>query len=386
MTVLIDHRHIRPDAVQFHKYHGSDRESEIPKLLEFDLIFTTYATLTAEFCRGDSILHQIKWFRLVLDEGEWISKTFEFSQLKTTPAHVIRHQSTKQFKAVFELQSNFRWCLTGTPIQNKLDDLASLVKFLRIPLLDKMPNFRRHVIRPIELEQGDYLRNIRLLLDSMCLRRTKGLLNLPEPIERLLWVQLSPEEDQMYTRIGDQARIEIENAICGRKTTKAYSTALQILLQLRLLCNVGTYERSPSKKSKLKGSSDPVKIFQSLQQVNQANCAFCSGNVHSLGISENPDSAYLTNCRHLICANCLQMQESDIEWNRHEMKTECTSCVEQVTNYLMARSQGVEVEESFFDTFQPFSIKVEAERGYSSKISVLLSNIVEDMNDHKRFG
>lgn len=385
MLIWID-RHIRPDAVKSYKYHGSNRETDIPKLLEFDLIFTTYATLAAEFCRGDSILHQIRWFRVVLDEGELIAKGLEVFLLKITLAHTIRHQSTKQFRAVFELQSNFRWCLTGTPIQNKLDDLASLVKFLRIPMLDSMPSFRRNIIRPIELERGDHLRNLRLLLDSMCLRRTKGLLNLPEPTERLSWIQLSPEEDQVYTRIGDQARIEIENAICGRKTTKAYSTVLQILLQLRLLCNVGIYERGLSKKSKAKGSSDSVKIFQSLQQADQAKCAFCSGDVRSLGISESPDSAYLTNCRHLVCASCLQLLENEIEWNKHETKTECSSCVEQVTQYLMTRSQGLGAGGPFFDKIQPTSIEVGAEQGYSSKISALLANLAHDSTDHKRFG
>lgn len=379
-------RHIRPDAVKFHKYHGSNRESEVPKLLEFDIIFTTYATLTAGFCRGDSILHQIRWFRLVLDEGELISKTFEISSLMINSAHVIRHQSTKKFRAVFELESNFRWCLTGTPIQNKLDDLASLVKFLRIPVLDTMPTFRKQIIRPIELEQDDYLRNLRLLLDSMCLRRTNELLNLPVPTERLSWVQLSPKEDHLYTRIGDQARIEIENAICGRKTTKAYSTVLQILLQLRLLCNVGTYQRGLSKKSATKDSSDPVKVFQSLQKADQANCVFCSNGVRSLGISECPDSAYLTNCQHLICASCLQIQENDIQWNKHQKKPECSSCLEQITQYFMARSQGVEAGESFFDAIQPSSIEFEAENGYSSKMSALLSNLAQDMTNHKRFG
>lgn len=287
---------------------------------------------------------------------------------------------------MFEVQSKFRWCLTGTPIQNKLDDLASLVKFLRIPLLDTMPNFRRHVIRPIELGQGDYLRNLRLLLDSMCLRRTKGLLNLPEPIERLFWIQLSPEEDQMYTRIGDKARMEIDNAICGRKTTKAYSTVLQILLQLRSLCNVGTHEHGQSKRSKTKGSSAPAKFFRSLQQAGQASCAFCSVDVRSLGISEKPDSAYLTGCRHLICASCLQIQENDLEWNKHETKTECSSCEEQVAQYFMARSQGVEARESVLNQTQPSSMEIEAEQGYSSKMSAVLSNIEHDMTDHKRFG
>lgn len=62
-------RHILPNTLNVHKYHGLKRESDPLKLLDFDVIFTTYATVAAEFRRCSNILHSINWFRIVLDEG-----------------------------------------------------------------------------------------------------------------------------------------------------------------------------------------------------------------------------------------------------------------------------------------------------------------------------
>jgi DNA repair protein RAD16 len=60
-----------------------------------------------------SPIHKIKWKRVVLDE-----------------AHNIKERSTNTAKAAFELQAEHRWCLSGTPLQNRVGELYSLVRFL----------------------------------------------------------------------------------------------------------------------------------------------------------------------------------------------------------------------------------------------------------------
>jgi SWI/SNF-related matrix-associated actin-dependent regulator of chromatin subfamily A3 len=61
--------HITPDSLNFLRYHGPKRETDVSRIAGFDVVLTTYGTLTAEFCRGTNLLHGINWFRVVLDEG-----------------------------------------------------------------------------------------------------------------------------------------------------------------------------------------------------------------------------------------------------------------------------------------------------------------------------
>ena len=83
----------------------------------FFLILFTYFLLSnfSTFHHLQSILHLVSWFRVILDE-----------------AHMIKDRSTSTAKAVFNLNSLNKWCLSGTPLQNRVGELYSLVRFLRI--------------------------------------------------------------------------------------------------------------------------------------------------------------------------------------------------------------------------------------------------------------
>ena len=63
-------RHILPNIFTVHKYHGPKRETNPAKLRNFDIVFRTYATIAVEFCKGVSLIHQLEYYRLVLDEGK----------------------------------------------------------------------------------------------------------------------------------------------------------------------------------------------------------------------------------------------------------------------------------------------------------------------------
>lgn len=117
------------------KFHGVERRSLAAEIETADIVLTTYNTLTRDFhTKGaPSILHRLEWYRVVLDEGP-IRGTIPYDRL-TFLAHIIRHKGTTFNKAVSELNAKSRWCLSGTPIQNKLDDIGALFAYILIQSL-----------------------------------------------------------------------------------------------------------------------------------------------------------------------------------------------------------------------------------------------------------
>ena len=98
-------------------HYGYQRAVDIQTLEDQDLVLTTYGTLSSEFNpnnRSASPLLRTHWNRVILDE-----------------AHYIKNKQTKVASACYSLDTIYRWCLTGTPIQNRLDDLYSLIFFLK---------------------------------------------------------------------------------------------------------------------------------------------------------------------------------------------------------------------------------------------------------------
>lgn len=99
-------------------------------------------------------------------------------------AHTIRNRKTKTHRACLRLRGRFRWCLTGTPLQNHADDAQPLFAFLRAQPLDEWSVWTRAVGRPIRDGDEAGLALLRLVLRSVSLRRTKEILagQIPEKV------------------------------------------------------------------------------------------------------------------------------------------------------------------------------------------------------------
>ena len=84
--------------------------------------------------------------------------------------------SSSNHQAAASLDASYRWCLTGTPLQNKPDDIQSLFHFLRVhPVQDKSV-FQQVVSKPIQLGEEQGLARLRLLLSTVSLRRAKAVI------------------------------------------------------------------------------------------------------------------------------------------------------------------------------------------------------------------
>ncbi len=121
-------------------HHGPNRTKSVDKLKQYDIVITTYQVLASEHAScGDSPnglkkgCFGVHWYRAMLDE-----------------AHTIKNRNAKMTKACYEIQSHYRWCLTGTPMQNNLDELQSLIKFLRIQPYCQMTSWKESISGPMK--------------------------------------------------------------------------------------------------------------------------------------------------------------------------------------------------------------------------------------------
>ena len=222
--------HIKPGTLSYYIYHGNNRCNDAKELSKFDMVITTYNIVSSEFNRRskkrtDSPLEQTNWFRIVLDE-----------------AHMIREQSTTQSKAICTLSAQRRWAVTGTPIQNRLDDLGALIKFLRIKPFDEKGGFTQFILSPFKTADPDILPKLRLLVDSITLRRLKDRINLPARHDRIVRLKFSDEEQALYDWFAKDSDNKMRIIASEQKKSlggKTYVHILRAILRLREICAHG---------------------------------------------------------------------------------------------------------------------------------------------------
>lgn len=172
-------------ALETNLFHGAKREHRPKTLAKYDVVLTTYGIVTSDK-KDDGCLFQIKWKRIILDEG-----------------HVIRNHKSLQSEAVCALNAKYRWVLTGTPIHNKEFDMYAAIKFLRCRPFDELNYWKTW----IQTKGGASSERLQTLLKSILLRRTKDQLiasgevqSLPTKTIKNYPVQLNSEERKVYAK------------------------------------------------------------------------------------------------------------------------------------------------------------------------------------------
>ncbi|KAE9372536.1 hypothetical protein N431DRAFT_375776 [Stipitochalara longipes BDJ] len=341
-------------------YHSHGREGDPKVLADSDIVLSTYHTIAAESRDTTSPLWKIKWFRIVLDE-----------------AHIIRRMTTKLFKSIKSLQSNFRWCLTGTPIQNSLEDLAALVNFIQSYPLDDFHVFKKHIISPLMKGSEKGVDNLRQLLDSICLRRTKQLLNLPEVISESRLLSFSSREKKQYIDTRDEL-VKIINQNRLQPQNKSYLGVFQLQLQLRRLCNHGTFQ----KKYIGVQDFDPEQAIAHLRKQKQAMCEVCGIHVTGIHGIEEQRSGSFTTCGHLLCSKCIpEMMRALQKINGQDGCLQCSLCPETIFGeYLVTEEASSKPPRSGSENLSAWQFFDKG--GCSTKISAA----VTDIEQHKTEG
>ncbi|KAF5540893.1 DNA repair recombination rad5c [Fusarium napiforme] len=336
-------------SIKTGKYYGKDRNSKVNEYLDFDIVFTTYHTIAYSMNKPDSLVFRIKWFRIILDE-----------------AHMIRRRETTLYQAASQLSAAYRWCLTATPIQNHLEDLGSLLGFLRISELEHKAAFRKHIVVPFSDDITAALRRVAILLDSICLRRTQELLHLPQVSERHHYIELQDSERRQYDQtLANMACFIRGKASLGPGKRNGFGI-FQAQLQLRLLCNHGTFQKPFKDSDHRDKKAEREDFLHSLGSNAQITCSLCGIPIPAFDLLGGSDS-YNHPCGHKLCQECiLQNDEAGVSPENRFLARPCPLCKGMIEESHSSNSQSFvgELDSSHFDP-----------EGYSSKMNALIQDL-----------
>ncbi len=207
-------------TLRVHIHHGPDRlkDRQFAKTARAsDLVITTYALAT----RDRDTLAAVKWGRVALDEAQ---------NIKTIDA--------KQTKAIRSLPALHRVALTGTPVENRLSELHSIMDFLNPGLLGPAATFKRTYATPIERwRDHEAAERLRHVTGPFILRRLKTdkqiISDLPEKIEMRVDCHLTKEQATLYQAVVDEM-LQKAQTVTGIERS---GIILAALMKLKQVCN-----------------------------------------------------------------------------------------------------------------------------------------------------
>ncbi len=213
---------------------GPDREALFSQITDCDLAITSYALLRRDIDR----YRDLSFSTVVLDEAQH-----------------IKNPESQNAKAACALRARSRFILTGTPIENSIRDLWSLFDFLLPGYLGSRQDFKDRYETPLlEGNKEDVARRLSRRIQPYVLRRLKRdvLEDLPEKIEQIVEVELTPSQKAAYAGFQIAARKEIDALAESSASGAARMRILTALLRLRQLCCdlrlIRPEEQTPSSK------------------------------------------------------------------------------------------------------------------------------------------
>jgi superfamily II DNA or RNA helicase len=198
--------------------HGTHRKALHDQMTSVDLVVTTYALLA----RDKDILAKVDWDLVIVDE-----------------AQVLKNPASQTAKALRDIPTKGRLALTGTPMENSLQDLWTLFDWVVPGLLGDRKTFQAVFRTPIE-KQGDRASQARLnrRVRPFLLRRTKAAVatELPPRTEILERVELSKPQQALYEAVRSQMDVRVREAVASKGLAASRITILDALLKLRQVC------------------------------------------------------------------------------------------------------------------------------------------------------
>jgi SNF2 family DNA or RNA helicase len=197
---------------------GAKRKKNFPNIPYADLVLTSFALLQ----RDIETLQQTPFHIVALDE-----------------AQNIKNPSAKVSRAACELDATHRLCLSGTPIENHLGELWSLMRFLLPGFLGTHEAFRTRFQTPIEKEEDEERRDdLKNRIAPLILRRTKDQVASELPPKTILIhpIDLTTEQKDLYETVRATMDKRVRDAIAAQGMEQSRIVFLDALLKLRQIC------------------------------------------------------------------------------------------------------------------------------------------------------
>jgi superfamily II DNA or RNA helicase len=225
-------------------YAGQSRRTLLPEIAAHDLVLVTYPTLRLDF--------------------EEFQK-FNFHYVIADEAQAIKNSESITHKACRLIRGSHRLAMTGTPVENSIDDLFSIMDFVNPSLLGSA--IRSQMSRAATHEKLDTsaLGQLAKSLSPFILRRTKGqvLKDLPEKVEKVIFCELSDAERRNYDELRDHYRTHLRGEIERRGIARSKIIILEALLRLRqAACHPGLVDKK-------RASHESTKLETLIAQIQQ---------------------------------------------------------------------------------------------------------------------
>lgn len=308
-----------------------------------------------------------------------------------------------------------RLCLTGTPLQNRLDDYAALVKFLRIVPFDNKHIWAHWIGGPLKSGNATGLARLQILTSATTLRRSKAqkidgklILDLPAKHETTRYVYMSPNERQMYELTRKVSKNIVDNITSARQM-KEYVNILQAIMRLRQICchrallssEGGASSETGNIMNGGKTQSDAINVddfdvqikkpltasqayqlFDLMKEAGETTCVGCRQKdialVQATGEKEPSKQVlgYLTPCAHPLCHGCVQAFKDFIPDYREGIVASCPVCgtLAEMRMFELRERESTEIKRAGRKKFHlDGSDAIEP----SSKLQVLMNDLDE---------
>jgi SNF2 family DNA or RNA helicase len=200
-------------------YTGINREKNPNLFVKYDLVISTYGTVRVDV----DILKNFKFNYIILDESQ-----------------SIKNPQSQSARAVKLLRAAHRLVLTGTPIENSVQELWSQLAFINPGLVGNLPTFTERFVVPIE-KQGDQakMQQLKAIIRPFVLRRTKDQVaeELPPKVEQVVYCNMTEEQSEAYETVKSYFRNEILKSIKEMGLAKSHLALLAGLTKLRQIAN-----------------------------------------------------------------------------------------------------------------------------------------------------